>query len=240
MALAGQLFADVATARKTDPLNTIQRILLRIATPLLLVFYLIVAPIVVVVSPSSTQTMAEDQAQAADFGIAPELVDQHLYVINPPGAMTFMGGLFPRLFTDKPFPASINYLTSGFAPVHIKRVDAQTIIVTPDGGYTPLPGLITDPATGTVTGIGLENVYRALDGFYYNPRNPMQVGQEVVLSEVMVEVTEMTDDGRISQAVFTFGHPLDDDRYVWLLWDEATSTYETAQMPPVGETQVYP
>jgi hypothetical protein len=240
MALAGQLFVDVAAARKTGPLTTFQRIVLRIATPLLLMMYLVVSPVVVVSSPASTQTMAEDQARAADFGSAPELAGQHLYVINPPGAMSFMGGLFPRLFTDKPFPASINYLSSGFAPVHVERVDAQTIIVTPDGGYTPLPGPIVDDKTGMVTHVHLENVYRALDGFYYNPRNPMQVGQVVALSEVTVEVTEMTSDGRIAQATFTFAHPLEDNRYVWLLWDEDTAAYGRVQMPPVGESRVYP
>jgi len=49
----------------------------------------------------------------------------------------------------------------------------------------------------------------------------------------------MTGDGRIAQAAFTFAHPLDGSRYVWLLWDEATSTYARVQMPPVGETVVY-
>jgi hypothetical protein len=240
MALAGQFFVDVATAKKSGPLTTFQRILLRIATPILLILYLVVSPIVVISSPASTQTMAEDQARAADFGSAPELAEQHLYVINPPGAMSFMAGLFPRLFTDKPFPASINYLSSGFAPVHIKRVDARTIVVTPEGGYTPLPGPIIDDATGMVTHVHLENVYRTLEGFSYNPRNPMQVGQVVALSEVTVEVTEMTNDGRIAQARFTFAHPLEDDRYVWLLWGEDTSTYTRVQMPPVGESRVYP
>jgi len=240
MGLAGQLLVDVATARKTGPLTTFQLVLLKIATPILLILYLVVSPLLVISNPATTQMSAETQASAADFGSAPELAEQHLYVINPPGAMSFMAGLFQRLFTDEPFPASINYLSSGFTPVHIERVDAQTIIVTPDGGYTPLPGLIVDDKTGMVTHVHLENVYRALDGFHYNPQNPMQVGQVVALSEVMVEVTEMTGDGRIAQAAFTFAHPLDDNRYVWLLWNEATSAYERVQMPPVGESRVYP
>jgi riboflavin transporter FmnP len=234
MGLAGQLLVNVATARKSGPLSPFQRTMLKIAVPILLILYLVVSPALVISNPATTRTSAEAQASAADFGSAPELAQQHLYVINPPGAMSLMSGLVQRLFTDKPFPASIKYLSSGFAPVHIERVDAQTILVTPDGGYTPLPGPIVDDKSA------LKNVYRALDGFYYNPRNPMQVGQVVALSEVTVEVTEMTSDGRIAQAAFTFAHPLEDNRYVWLLWDEATSTYERVQMPPVGETRVYP
>ena len=49
----------------------------------------------------------------------------------------------------------------------------------------------------------------------------------------------MTSDGRIAQAAFTFAYPLEDHRYVWLLWDEATSTYERVQMPSVGEWRIY-
>jgi hypothetical protein len=240
MGLAGQLMVDVATANKSGPLTTFQLLLLKIATPFLLILYLIVSPIVVITNPASTRTMARDQAQVADFGSDPELSQQHLYVINPPGTLIYIPGMLRRLFTDEPFPTSINYLSSGFTPVHIERVDAQTIIVTPGGGYTPLPGPIVDDATGMVTHVHLENVYRALDENFYNPRNPMQVGQVVALSEVTVKVTKMTGDGRIAQAAFTFARPLDDDRYVWLLWDEATSTYERVQMPPVGESRVYP
>jgi hypothetical protein len=88
--------------------------------------------------------------------------------------------------------------------------------------------------------IHLQNVYRALDGFHYNPRNPMHVGQTVAMSEVTVKVTEMTGDGRIAQASFTFAHPLDDTRYVWLLWNADATAYERAQMPPVGESRIYP
>jgi hypothetical protein len=240
MGLAGQLFVDVATARKPGPLTTFQRILLRITVPLLLILYLVVSPLLVISNPATTRTSAEAQASAAEFGSAPELAERHLCVINPPGAMSLAAGLLQRLFTDKPMPASINYLSSGFAPVTIERVDAQTIIVTPEGGYTPLPGPIVDDETGMVTPVGLENVYRALDGFHYNPRNPMDVGQVVTLSDMTVEVTEMTGDGRIAQAAFTFAHPLEDARYIWLLWDEPTSTYERVQMPPVGEWTVYP
>jgi hypothetical protein len=239
MGLAGQLFVDVATAKRSL-LNTLQLVLLKMAVPLLLVLYLVISPIVVITNPASTRTMAESQAQVADFGSDPDLAQQHLYVINPPGTMIYIPGLLERLFTDEPFPASIGYLSSGFTPVHVERVDARTILVTPEGGYTPLPGPIVDDATGMVAHVHLENVYRALDQTTYNPRNPTQVGQVVALSEVTIEVTGMTGDGRIAQAAFTFAQPLDDSRYVWLLWDEATSTYERVQMPAVGETRVYP
>lgn len=240
MGLAGQLFADVATARKPAPLTALQRFLLRLTVPILIILYLIVSPILVLSNPATTRINAEAQARAADFGSASELTAQHVFVINPPGAMSFMAGLFQRLFGDAPFPASINYLSSGFAPVRIDRTGDRTILVTPQGGYTPLPGPVVDDQTGTVTQVHLQNVYRALDGFYYNPRDPMHAGQTVALSDVTVQVTQMTGDGRVAQAAFTFAYPLEEDRYVWLLWKAATSSYERVQMPVVGSSRVYP
>lgn len=240
MALAGQIFVEVAAAPRPGPLNTFQVVLLKIATPTFVILHLVLSPIMVLANPGTTQAMAEDQASAANFGSMPGLTEKHLYVINPPGAMSFMGGLFQRLFADEPFPKTINYLSSGFAPVEIERVDDVSIRVTPEGGYTPLPGPILDEATGTVSHFTLENVYRWLDGFYYNPSNPMQVGQVVDLSDVTVEVTQMTGDGRIAQASFTFAHPLDDDQYLWLLWDADSASYHPVEIPSIGETRVYP
>lgn len=233
MGLAGQFLVDVAAMPKPAPLNRFRLILLKLATTVLLILFLGVAPVSVLNNPSTTRTMSQDQAQVANFGTAPELAQQHVYVINPPCEMIYIAGMLQRLFTDEPIPASINYLAPGFTPVHIDRLDARTIRVTPESGYTPPLGPMVDETSAMV------NVYRALEQNYYNPRNPMHVGQVVTLSEFTVEVTEMTGDGRIAQAVFTFDYPLEDDRYVWLLWHESASTYETVHMPPVGESSVF-
>ncbi|MBN1316951.1 MAG: glycosyltransferase family 39 protein [Anaerolineales bacterium] len=240
MGVAGQLFVDVAKAKKDGSIKAFWRLLLRLATPLLIILYVVVSPMVLLSNLSSTRTMAEDQAEVVDFGSDPELAQQHVYIINPTGTMSYVAGILQRLFTDEPIPASINYLSSGFTPVQIERVDGRTILVTPEGGYTPLPGPIRDKTTGILTHVHLENVYRALDENFYNPENPMVVGQVVTLSEVTAKVTEMTGDGRIAQAAFTFAHPLEDGRYVWLLWDEDSSGYQRVEMPAVGETRVYP
>jgi hypothetical protein len=240
MGLMGQLLADVATMKKPGPLNTFQAVSLKIVTPILLILYLVVSPRSVLSEPANTRAGSELEARLVDFGDDPALAGQHLYVINPPGTLFYVYGMHQRLFSDEPFPVSINYLSSGYTPVHVERVDARTIVVTPEGGYSPRPGPIVDDETGAVSHFSTENVSRVLDGIFYNPQDPMQVGQVVALSEVTVEVTEMTGDGRIAQATFTFARPLEDDGYVWLAWDGDTLTYERVEMPPVGESGVYP
>jgi hypothetical protein len=239
MGLAGQLFVDVATMEKTNAPTTPRLILLRIATPILLFLYLVVSPLLVVSNPATTRMMSKTQASVVSFGSAPTLARQHVYVINPPGTMIYLPGLLERPFTDEPIPASLNYLSSGLTSVAIRRQDSRRITVTPDGGYTLPPGPVVDEKTGIVMHVHEENVYRALEGLTYNPQNPMRAGQVVALAEFTVEVAGMTSDGRIASAVFTFASPLDDERYRWLRWDKATSTYEVVHMPPVGESRVY-
>ena len=240
MGMMGQLLADVAAIKKPGPLKTFQVVLLKIAIPILLVTNLIIPLRAIVSEPDGIQARREMNDRLVNFGSDPALVEQHLYIINPPGTLFYVFGMHQRLFTDAPFPASINYLSSGYAPVHIERVDGRTIIVTPEGGYSPQPGPTINDKTGEVTHISEENVNRVLDGIFYNPQDPMQVGQVVALSEVTVKVTQMTNDGRVAQAALTFAQQLEDNRYVWLLWDEDTLTYERVQMPPIGESRVYP
>lgn len=240
MGLMGQLLADVTAMKKPGPLKTPWVVSLKIAIPILLITNLIIPLRSIVSEPDSIRARREMNDRLADFGSDPALVEQHLYVINPPGTLFYIYGMHQRLFTNAPFPASINYLSSGYTPVHIERVDARTIIVTPEGGYSPRPGPTINNKTGEVTHISEENVSRVLDAIFYNPLDPMQVGQMVALSEVTVKVTKMTGDGQIAQAAFTFAQQLGDNRYVWLLWNEDTLTYERVQMPSVGEARVYP
>ncbi|MCC6905171.1 MAG: hypothetical protein IT326_04950, partial [Anaerolineae bacterium] len=254
MGLVGQLLVDVARMGGPALLNRFQVILLRISVPMLLVLHLLISPYFILSNASSTQASAREQVKVVDFGSDPALAGQHLQVINPPGEMIYVAGLMMRLFTTEPMPASINYLTSGFSPVRIERLDDRTIVVTPEGGYTPQPGAILDEASGLVTEFHLENVYRALEGLFYNPRDPLRVGDRVMLHDVTgdisgpveawpvkvrIEVTGMTGDGRITQAMFSYTHPLDDPRYVWLWWDKTSATYEQVQMPAVGESRLY-
>jgi hypothetical protein len=239
MGLAGQLLADVADMRKTGAPAIRRMVLLKIAAPVVVMLHLVASPLLVLSNPAVTRMMSAAQARVARLGSAPELARQHVNVINPPGSMVCVPGLLERLLTDEPFPASVNYLSSGLTPVVVRRVDDRTIAVTPDGGYTLPPGPIVDGATGLVMHVHGDNVYRALEGLVYNPRNPMRVGQVVAMTNVRVEIARMTSDGRIAEAVFRFANALDDGRYLWLRWDEGTSTYEVVQMPPIGESRVY-
>ena len=51
-----------------------------------------------------------------------------------------------------------------------------------------------------------------------SPRLALQQGQKVVLSELTVEVVELTPDGRPALCDFVFARPLESFQYVWRVW----------------------
>ncbi len=240
MGLVSQLFVDMARMQKSD-LAGFWRILLKVHVPVLVILYMVVSPIFVLTQANSWQVTTDTQKRILDFGDDPALNDQHVTIVNPPGVATYIVGTFWKVFTDEPIPESINYLSPGFTSVEIRRVDDRTIRVIPESGYSPPPGLVVDPVSGEWVPIGEANVYRTVDrSFFYDPNYLTEVGQTVTLSEFTVEVAAMTDDGRIAEAIFTFAEPLESDRYVWLVYDAASQSYKRVEMPPVGESRVYP
>jgi hypothetical protein len=239
MALMGQLLFDVVGLRQPVPVHRVQQALLRLVIPLLLVANVVLPVQSIVSEPDRREALVDLSDKAANFGGDPALAEQHVYIINSPGTIFCVFGMHQRLLTGAPLPASMNYLASGNVPVSIVRIDARTIVVTPSGGYTPGPGPVIDERTGRVTHMSAVNIGRTLEQIIYNPQVPFRVGQVIALSEVTVNITEMTADGRIAQAAFVFDRPLDDSRYVWLLWNQNVRLYEKVEMPPVGETRVY-
>ncbi len=240
MGLVSQLFVDVAKMEKSD-LAGFWRVLLKVHVPVLVILYMVISPIDLLTQPAMWKTSTETQRQSFDFGDDPALANQHVYIVNPPGASIYTVGAFWRAFSDEPVPKSLNYLSPGFAPVAIQRVDDRTIRVIPEGGYTPPPGITIDQTTGQSNPFDLNNVYKAIDtSFFYDPNYLTEAGQTVTLSEFTVEVAAMTDDGRIAEAIFTFAEPLESDRYVWLLYNADSHSYTWVEMPPIGETRIYP
>jgi hypothetical protein len=189
--------------------------------------------------PSSFKIGRQFQQTLVDFGDSVDIEEQRVILVNPPGVSTIDAGLVAKLFTDEPFPAHIRYLSSGNDPVEIYRPDEKTLIVTPNSGYAPMPGAIQNPDTGQELHIHPDNLTRRTDSFYYNPRIPLQVGQQIQITGLTIEVSDMNSDGQIAQAIFHFEKPLEDHQYLWLWWDSESLIYTPFQLPVVGETKVY-
>jgi hypothetical protein len=56
----------------------------------------------------------------------------------------------------------------------------------------------------------------------------------VKLSQMTVEVVELTQDGRPTVCDFVFSEPLESSRFVWRVWD--SGQVREFRLPAIGET----
>lgn len=99
--------------------------------------------------------------------------------------------------------------------------------------------MIADAETGQTYHFHPDNVSRWTDTFYNDRRSPMEIGQQIQLTGVTIEVTDVTGDGHIAWAVFRFEKPLEDPRHKWLWWEQESLSYGSFELPQVGETRLY-
>jgi hypothetical protein len=141
---------------------------------------------------------------------------RELVVINAPDY--FHVKLIPvrAALEQVPGPSALRALSFGSIALRITRSDARTLDVQYHGGILRSP---------------LLELYRARS-------LPLPVGTKVELSDMTVEVTERTPDGRAAAARFTFRTPLDDPRYRWLAW--SNGRYAPFTPPPIGASVQLP
>ncbi len=236
--LAAILIRRLVSARKSE-FGLARRIGLEALLPWICFCFFVVGPLYIVAMPSTFETASALQARAVDFDAFGDVRDKHVIVVNPPPVSMMEAGLVARLFTEKPFPARIRYLTSGESKIGIERIDANTIRVTPSVPFPFPPGEVRDETTGRISHMHTDIINRWTNSFYYNPDNPLRTGNTIDLAGVRITVTNVTGDGRIAGITFRFDRPLEDPSYMWLRWDAQSRMYATAKMPQTGETIVY-
>ena len=64
----------------------------------------------------------------------------------------------------------------------------------------------------------------------------MKTGEQILLNDMDVEVLNTAEDGLPKQTSFTFKAPLEDPSHKWLVWDWKKMTYESFELPAIGET----
>ena len=123
--------------------------------------------------------------------------DRTLVVLNAPadGLLAYMP--MARHAQGTPHPARLRILATGLDEVQVARETASNLRIRPEAGFWGGP---------------LEQMVRG-------PSRRVEVGQLVVLSDMMVEVTEVTPDGRAAEAIFRFEVPLEDPSLLLMRWE---------------------
>ena len=184
-------------------------------TGLLLALHLIVAPLLLPVmafSPSLLGGGAHGLEEAiASLPADPRLAQQTAVVVYAPNFADTGYIRLLRLGLGLPAPARVRGLASGLGPVRVTRRDANSLVVTPGGGYLS----------------GYDSVFRGAD-------HALALGEVVGLGDMSATVLTLTADRRPASVAFRFNVPLEDASLRWFRW--SGGLYVPFTPPAVGET----
>jgi hypothetical protein len=142
--------------------------------------------------------------------VGESLEEKTVILVETPVA--FMASYLPliRAAHGLPVPAYTRSIgpnkVGGVGEVVMTRVDARTLRVEAPGGY---PWILAR-----------------------NSGLPFETGDTVELTGLTVEVESVNATGHPTQVRYTFAHPLEDARYVWLRFDEQAIALVPWQPPP--------
>jgi len=213
MGLIAEFIAFVFTKIKGPQRPFYWRIPAIVLTVLFVFIHLVIAPLMLIlrVSHPMGPKALVDSLQYVSFDESIE--NQDLVVMNPPSTFLALTCLPAWASEGKPLPAHMRILTSSqFGSVKVKRIDERTITVRPRNGY-----LVTVP-----------------DRLFRDDQDPFSVGEKIKLTGMTVEVSELKDNGRPAEAVFTFSVGLEDASLRWLQYKEGR--YVPFSPPAIGQS----
>ena len=156
-----------------------------------------------------------DARLSVDYPAADALEGTTVVVVN--GPVVFWAGHLPikRAALRESVPR-MRMLGPSMSSMHIERVDARTLLLRPDTGYLSHP----------------------FDGLFRSVRTPFLAGSQVDLSDVNIQVTRLTPDGRPAEIAARFRTPLEDRSLRWVQWKD--DRYQPWKPPAVGATTDLP
>jgi hypothetical protein len=219
---------DLAPGGSTGPLVR------RAALALAVLFHFVLGPLGLLGAADGVRMLGGVPTGAA-ASLGPELAGRHLVIVQAPSAFLTGQSLLERTLNRAPAIARAHVLASGLGPLTVRRLDARTLELAPEGGYLAEAGRLgrdghppqpLDPHH--MLGI-FDRIYRA---------EPFAPGARVALGGVAVEIVEVTADGRPARVRFTFDAALEDDRHAWRSWQGGE--FAPFALPAPGASVVLP
>jgi hypothetical protein len=183
----------------------------------LVLCHVVVAPVLFPFRAQATSSVNRvlgraHQSVPSDAGVS----SRSVILLNPP-IDPFVGYFLAyRAVAGEPRPKHLRWFATGVTDLRIQRVDDTTLRIRPGAGFL-----------SSFTQMMLRS-----------PTRPIELGEQIALSGVTVEVSALTADGRPSEILVRFAVPLEDPSLQWLQWGK--HDYVPFRVPRVGETLVVP
>jgi hypothetical protein len=136
-----------------------------------------------------------------------------ILVLNTPDFVLSSFVAVYRIQSGMPAPEMMHVLGVSQRAVHVKRIDQNSITLEPDGGY------LADSTS---------ILARRRD-------EPFTRGQVIALYGALVQVEEVTGDGR-PQRIKVATTDADDPKMMWTTWDDRVKQYMQLRLPAVGQS----
>ena len=121
-----------------------------------------------------------------------------------------------RAASHTPRPKAIRLLSTGYQRVDVTRTGPETLLIAPEHGFYSTEG---------------EQMTRS-------PTLPFVEGEEVRLSDMVVSVMTVNDEGRAMSAEFRFSSPLESPKWLWMHFSEGA--LKPWAPPGIGERVTLP
>jgi len=150
----------------------------------------------------------------------PDVADKDVVIVNAPN--DFMAWHLPimRSSLREPVPRHCWALNVGLKPVTVRRVDARTLSLKPDGGFVQAPW----------------------GRMFRGPAHRFEVGYRVNLTGLTIEVASITPQGMPDEVIFRFDRNLEDESLSFIAWEgqwrqlvTIEGHYEPFTLPEVGQ-----
>jgi hypothetical protein len=144
------------------------------------------------------------------------ITSKSIVLVNPP-LDPFAGYfLMYRAVAGEPRPKHLRWLATGVTDLRIERVDETTLRIRPGAGFLSSTS---------------QMMLRSL-------RRPMRLGERIAMSDAVIEVSDLSPDGRPLEILVRFAAALEAPSLQWLHWEG--HGYVPFRLPRVGETVVLP
>jgi len=238
MGLLAQFLASVQQRAEWVPRSRIRRLPLKVACWVFVVIHLVFAPLGLATTANKVRTFGSFIERAASsLPSDPGIRDQVAVIVNTPTAFISFYGPLMQALQGRPIPSRTLILGSGIYPTTISRPARDVLAIRPDGGYLPSPGSPRPGHEASQPAFHPAYFFPMLDHLYRDA-NPMRVGDRIGYGGAMVEIADVTEDGRPIEVRVHFNVDLEDSSLCWLQWKGGV--YIPFEPPAVGETVVLP
>lgn len=202
----------------------------------LVIIHLVLSPIGLVTASKNVRDFGVQFERAAMSMPDDEAIkSQRMVIVSTPSAfLSSFAGIYAAT-QHRPVPQKTLVMGSGVYEVTVTRTDDRTLLVSQAGGWLLSPGHWPRNKPDQFKWFGDQYLLQTFDKLFRDDQ-PFEPNHRIELSDGVIEIVDVTADGRPATVRFRFNKPLEDDGFRWVCWED--DKYARFDLPAVGGTVV--